>query len=171
MRLLTAFKGPAASEPSSATEFAAWVQPHLIPMARLAALAPAADRDDVIQNSLARAWFMRARYDPRRGTPAAWLLAITSDQARQANRRRPLSPLVGEVPARVNILDDRIDIEQAIARLPTRQRLAIDCYYFAGLSISETSAVMACSVGTVKSTLFDARERLRPLLEVSDDRR
>ena len=61
-----------------------------------------------------------------------------------------------------------IDVEFAVATLPPRQRLAIDCYYFVGLSVIETAAVMGCSEGTVKSTLSDARHRLRPLLEVRD---
>jgi RNA polymerase sigma-70 factor (ECF subfamily) len=44
--------------------------------------------------------------------------------------------------------------------------LAVDCFYFVGLTVSETAAVMGCSEGTVKSTLSDARARLRAALEV-----
>ena len=44
-----------------------------------------------------------------------------------------------------------------MTRLAPRQRLAIDCFYFVGLSLAETAAVMGCSEGTVKSTLSDAR--------------
>ena len=65
-------------------------------------------------------------------------------------------------------LDDRVDVEAAVARLAKRQRLAVDCLYFVGLSVAETAAVMGCSEGTVKSTLSDARKRLRLLLEVDD---
>ena len=61
----------------------------------------------------------------------------------------------------------RIDVERAVARLSRRQRTAIDCVYFVGLSIAETAAVMRCAEGTVKSTLADARARLRTLLEVA----
>jgi RNA polymerase sigma factor (sigma-70 family) len=60
-----------------------------------------------------------------------------------------------------------VDIERAVRTLPLRQKLAVDCYYFCGLSVAETAAVMRCSEGTVKSTLSDARARLRPALEVS----
>ena len=62
--------------------------------------------------------------------------------------------------------DDHVDIERAVQALPARQRLAVDCHYFAGLSVAETAAAMGCSEGTVKSTLSDARARLRPALEV-----
>jgi RNA polymerase sigma-70 factor (ECF subfamily) len=141
-------------------------------MARLAArLAPGDARDDTVQEALVRAWRKRGQYTADRGTPAAWLLAITADQARQLRRRRrPLAQLA-EFPGRVQSSDDRLDVEHAVASLPTRQRLAVDCFYFAGLSVAETAAVMRCSEGTVKSTLSDARHRLRPLLEVDDVRR
>lgn len=154
--------------PRSADEFADWVRPHLAAMARLASrLAPEADRDDIVQAAMIRAWQKRDRFDPRRGAPGAWLLAITADQARKLRTRRSWSGSPREISAPNSSADDRIDVENAIAGLPRRQRLAVDCYYFAGLSVDETAAVMGCSVGTVKSTLFDARQRLRPTLEVT----
>ena len=42
-------------------------------------------------------------------------------------------------------------------------------HYFVGLNVEETAAVMACSAGTVKSTLFDARTRLRTPVGDADD--
>ena len=51
-----------------------------------------------------------------------------------------------------------------------RLQAEFDCFYFVGLSVAETATVMRCSEGTVKSTLSDARRRLRPMLEVRDDR-
>jgi len=137
-------------------------------MARLAArLAPAADRDDVVQEALVRAWTKRRLYDPGRGTPAAWLLAITADQAGKARRRSAAAsrPTPVEPPPPASGSDP--DLARAVAALSARQRLAVDCFYYAGLTVAQTAAVMGCSEGTVKSTLSDARARLRPLLEVS----
>ena len=155
--------------PESTEAFADWVRPHLPTMARLAArLAPDADRDDVVQEAMVRAWRKRQQFDPERGSPSAWLLAITADQARHARRRRRPTLLLGELVSRVRSTEDRVDVEHAVAGLPTRQRLAVECFYFVGLSVVETAAVMRCSEGTVKSTLSDARHRLKPLLEVRD---
>lgn len=138
-------------------------------MSRLAArLAPNADRDDVVQEALVRAWRKRGQYDESRGTAGTWLLAITADQARRARRRQQPFALVAEITVPGRSSDDRVDVEAAVARLPKRQKLAVDCFYFVGLSVVETAAVMGCSDGTVKSTLSDARKRLRPLLEVDD---
>jgi RNA polymerase sigma factor (sigma-70 family) len=148
-------------------EFEAWVEPHLVRMANLAArLAPSVDRDDVVQAALARAWTKRTAYDPKRGAVSAWLLAITADQARQALRRHRSTSVLREIPSPYIDLDQRLDIEAAVVQLSPRQRLAVNCYYFAGLSVDETAAVMHCSDGTVKSTLADARTRLRELLGV-----
>ena len=169
MDIVTVVKDGMARAPDTADHFAEWVRPHLAAMARLAArLAPEGDRDDVVQEALTRAWNKRHLFDPGRGTPSAWLLAITADQARQARRRRPVAWLTGDAPGRLRSADEAVDVEFAVAKLPTRQRLAVDCFYFVGLSVAETAAVMGCSEGTVKSTLSDARSRLKPLLEIRE---
>jgi RNA polymerase sigma factor (sigma-70 family) len=146
-------------------EFADWVGPHVGAMARLAArLAPDADRDDVVQESLVRAWRRRSTYDDARGSAQTWLLAIVADQCRKARRRlRPVATHE-DLPVVDGSVD--VDLERGVAALPERQRLAVSLHYFVGLSVRECAEVMACSEGTVKSTLFDARTRLRAALEV-----
>ena len=169
MEVVTAISRGTTDAPATPEAFTDWVRPHLPAMARLAArLAPTGDRDDIVQEALTRAWQKRRQFDSSRGAPSAWLLAITADRARQARRRRPDAWLLAEVAGHVRSTDDRLDVEVAIARLPPRQRLAVDCFYFVGLSVADTAAVMRCSEGTVKSTLSDARTRLRPLLEVRE---
>ena len=159
----------ATTAPETPAAFAEWVRPEVERMARLAArLAPESERDDIVQEALVRAWQKRRQFDPSRGTAAAWLLAITADRARRARQRRRPSIGLGLLPGRVRSADERVDVEFAISRLSPRQRLAIDCFYFVGLSVAETAAVMRCAEGTVKSTLSDARQRLRPLLEVPE---
>lgn len=149
-----------------ADAFGGWVAPHLRAMGLLAARLTSLDeRDDVVQEALARAWSRRSTFDGRRGTPSAWLLAITADQARRTRTRRR-RPGIGVVPTDQAGHDP--DLEAALRKLTGRQRLAVDCIYFVGLSVAETAAVMGCAEGTVKSTLSDARQRLRPLLEVRD---
>lgn len=156
--------------------FAAWVGPSLATMNRLARrLAPHADADDIVQDALARGWAKRDQFDPERGTPTTWLLAIVADQAR-ASRRSRLRRLrvvddAAEVPDEPapNTEGVDVDLERAIAALAERQQLAVHLHYFVGMTVDETAAVMSCSTGTVKSTLFDARTRLRALLGDTDD--
>ncbi len=163
---------PRALDPAG---FAAWVGPSLVAMTRLARrLAPHADPDDIVQDALTRAWTKRAQYDPDRGTPTTWLLAIVADQARASRRTRVRWLRVvddhADVPdAGAPDAETDVDLERAIAALAERQQLAVHLHYFVGLNVEESAAVMSCSAGTVKSTLFDARTRLRALLGDSDD--
>jgi RNA polymerase sigma factor (sigma-70 family) len=155
--------------------FATWVGPSLVAMSRLARrLAPHADADDIVQDALTRAWAKRSQFDPARGTATTWLLAIVADQARSARRGRLRrlrvvddSADVPDKPASDVGVD--VDLERAISELAERQQLAVHLHYFVGLSVDETASVMACSAGTVKSTLYDARTRLRALLGDDDD--
>lgn len=172
--------GACDAVPADPAGFADWVGPHLAAMAALAArLVPAADRDDIVQESLVRAWVKRRQFDPGRGRPASWLLAITADQARKARaRHRPTVALVDgpedgrrvagndpPVPGPDQASPASLDLASALHRLTGRQRLAVDCVYYVGLTVAETAAVMGCAEGTVKSTLADARTRLRDLLK------
>ncbi len=167
----------ASAAATDAARFAAEVGPALLAMTRLAArLAPHADPDDIVQDAVVRAWTKWELFDPGRGTAMAWLLAITADQACAARRKRVRwlrvvddRSAVPERAAAAPDLERDLDIERALRKLPQRQRLAVDCHYFVGLSVDETAAVMACSAGTVKSTLHDARRRLRDLLGDGDD--
>lgn len=150
-----------------AREFAERIQPHAAILVRLAARVAGAERaEDVVQEALLRAWRHRGRYDSRRGPFVSWLLAIVANEARRAAKGRPVAAMrLGDAADAATASDARLDLEAAVRRLPARQQLAIDCYYFAGLSISETAGVMRCSEGTVKSTLADARARLRREVE------
>ena len=142
-------------------EFAEGVTPHAPAMRQLAArLVGRTDGEDVVQDSLIRAWRRRETFDSERGTPRSWLLAIVADQARHRRRRKP--PAFSEA---VDIsFEPDIDLERAIAHLADRQRLAVELHYFVGLGVKEAAQVMGCAEGTVKSTLADARARLREWL-------
>ncbi len=164
--------GSNADGPSTASvdaaQFADLVRPHLTSMTRLASrLGPRGAQDDVVQDALVRAWRKRSSYDPERGPFTNWLLAIVANEARRALSRRPL-PMRIEPNVPAPSADEQIDIEMAVRKLPARQKLAVDCFYFAGLSVAQTAAVMECSEGTVKSTLADARAKLRTLLRGSE---
>jgi RNA polymerase sigma factor (sigma-70 family) len=153
-----------------AYEFAAWVEPHLPAMARLAArFVPPGDRDDVVQEALLRAWRRWETYDARRGTPLAWLLAIVADRARRHQRRSASAHrALIDVPENVenDVTDDMrdLDLERALGSLSRRQRMAVNLYYFVDLDVGTTAQVMGCAPGTVTATLHHARERLRELL-------
>lgn len=151
-----------------ADAFRLWVRPHVAAMAGLAQRLADRDADDVVQEALIVAWRQRRQFDPARGSVRAWLLALTASSASRVwrtRRRHPLE-LVAD-PADVVSVDVRadVDLERAIEALSSRQRLAVNLFYYLDLPVSEVATVMGCSQGTVKSTLADARRRLQVHLE------
>lgn len=158
--------GDPASPVSAEQDFDAWVRPHWVAMSALARrLSGLPDWEDVLQESLSAAWRKRAQFDPHRGTPRNWLLAITADQAHK-NRRRPQAVALEGVEHATAGSDAalNLDLERVIALLAPRQRLAVTLRYFLGLPVADVATVMGCAEGTAKSTLADARGRIRALL-------
>jgi RNA polymerase sigma-70 factor (ECF subfamily) len=159
-----------AAHSADAEDFREWVAPHLVAMGRLAIrLTSIADGEDVVQEALVRAWRKRSQYDETRGSAQSWLLAIVADRARRhRTRMRPPGRELIDIPGPAPEVERRLDLDRAIADLPTRQRLAVELHYMVGLDVKACAAVMRCSEGTVKSTLHDARARLRGVLEEVD---
>ena len=66
-------------------------------------------------------------------------------------------------------------VQSAIRDLPEELREAIQLREIDGLSYEDISRIMDCPLGTVRSRIFRAREaiaeKLRPLLDLSGDRR
>jgi RNA polymerase sigma-70 factor (ECF subfamily) len=154
-----------ASTLSQRDAFGEFVRPHWDIMAALARrLAPRGDGDDVLQDALSAAWRKRGQYNEARGTARNWLLAIVADQAYKGRRRlRPVDELV-DIPATTRDTDIDVDLRAALRKLTERQRTAITLHYYLGVSVADVAEVLGCAAGTVKSTLSDARSRLRDLL-------
>jgi RNA polymerase sigma-70 factor (ECF subfamily) len=158
-----------ASAPTE--DFGAWVEPWLPDVWRFAvSLSSLDDADDLVQDSLARAWTKRATFDPSRGSARSWLLAIVADRARRRWMRRPKPVLPDAGPGEIAEPDvRRIDLRRAIAALPQRQRATVYLHYYLDLPVSEVAQVLGCAEGTVKSTLYDARRALARRLEDDDE--
>ncbi|MEA2435057.1 MAG: hypothetical protein QOG54_2514 [Actinomycetota bacterium] len=60
--------------------------------------------------------------------------------------------------------DTRRAVWDAVRKLPERQRASVVLRYFEDLPEAEIAEVLDCSVGTVKSQLFKARQKLGSVL-------
>jgi RNA polymerase sigma-70 factor (ECF subfamily) len=148
------------------SNFVVWLAPHIPSMTRLAQRLAGNDHwEDALQEAVADAWRQRLRFDAARGTARAWLLCITAGHCHRSWRKRLFATALPEPYAPTFDAEERIDMRRLLNRLSSRQRTAIDLYYYADLAISEVALLMGCSEGTVKSTLADARARLRDLIE------
>ena len=61
---------------------------------------------------------------------------------------------------------ERLDVADAIRRLPKRQQYAVTLYYIGDLSVAQIAHLMSISEGTVKAHLSQARTTLQRILEV-----
>jgi RNA polymerase sigma-70 factor (ECF subfamily) len=131
-------------------------------------MSTAQDAEEVVQDALVRAWTRRDTFDPKRGSPRVWLLAIVADQVRGRRRRRlPDLHLLtgGDLGSSPGPSPMRVDVRDVVDKLPPRQRMAVILFYYIDLPVAEVAEVMRCAPGSVKSALHDARTRLAQQLE------
>ena len=134
--------------------------------------------DDLIQETLMKAWSAFASFTE--GTSLrAWLFTImrNSFYSTHRKRRREVQDVDGMAAARLVSAPaqqghlDLADFRDALATLPPDQREALILIGASGFSYEEAAAICGCAVGTVKSRVNRARQRLMGILaiETSDD--
>lgn len=134
--------------------------------------------EDAAQEAFLAAW---RRLGSLRGQLRPWLLRIASNACLDEQRRRSRRPSgslelalesgVAEpadpAPAleAVHLQGEmRRELETALSRLPQEQRLALILCDVEGLDYAEIAAVAGVSLGTVKSRISRAREKMRGIL-------
>jgi RNA polymerase sigma-70 factor (ECF subfamily) len=137
-----------------------------------------AEADDLVQETYLRAFRFETRFQP--GTHLrAWLFQILRNTFLTFYRIREREAAVAEdgvpdwdVPMFHDAPDDtggvmevHTDLERALHRLPEEFRTVLLLAEVEGLPLEDVARVMSCPVGTVKSRIFRAKERLRTLLK------
>lgn len=128
--------------------------------------------EEVVQETLLRAWRNPAVLQQSDGPPRAWLFTVARriviDQWR-ARRSRP--EVVGADPPEIPIADGTDEAVQswlvieALRQLSTEHRsVLVECYYL-GNSVAEAARRLRVPEGTVKSRTHYALRSLRLILE------
>jgi RNA polymerase sigma-70 factor (ECF subfamily) len=130
------------------------------------------DAADMAQEVFLAAYQHLASYDPRRSAFATWLLTIARNKCYGAlKKRRPVAR--ADLPEEADLrTPDRQAAEEelsrqldaALAALPFEQQTAFVLAEIQGLSHEEIGHIEGVPVGTVKSRLSRAKEKLRSLL-------
>ena len=145
-----------------------------LPRLRRYARALVGDRaaaDDLVQDTLERAWSRLAQW--RAGSDLrAWLFSIMHNLRVDQLRRPGLSTVAIEdedclAPSRPT-QSDRLevgDLEAALGQLPEEQRAVLLLVALEDMSYEEIAGALAIPPGTVMSRLSRGRERLRQILD------
>jgi len=128
--------------------------------------------DDAVQETFARAWRSRRRFDPARGTLRTWLFTIERRVVIDLLERhaKVATEELDELtpPAEVDDLAAVLtgwQVEAALDRLDEAHRRVIDELYFNGRTAKEVARVLGVPEGTVRSRAFYALRTLRLLLD------
>jgi RNA polymerase sigma-70 factor (ECF subfamily) len=141
--------------------------------------------EDLVSETLVEAWKSLPRYD-QTCRLSTWLYAILLHRHRKSvrrARRRPISlawlplfeateldrqqaNLASPEPSPAETMaqnETGVRLRQCLERLPDKHRQVILLRFFEDASLPDMAAVLGCSVGTVKSRLHHALEKLRKM--------
>src|SRR6266851_3726323 len=132
--------------------------------------------EDLVQETMLRAWTHRDDLDIRHRSPQPWLITVARHVAVDAHRARRARPPEAELDENLEVGDchltsasvDEAGLRAAIATLPGAQRQAVTEVYYRDRSAAETARILQFPVGTVRSRIFYGLRALRRTLADHD---
>ena len=147
-------------------------------------LKDADDAEDVVEETFWQIWRTADRYQGGRSAGSTWIMMIARSRALdrlRARKRRDdwssspatvsrLQDGMGNAPAdqpgsRLERGDQQAQLVSALHALPPEQRTALELAYFEGLSHGEIAERTAQPLGTVKTRIRLAMQKLRQALD------
>ncbi|MFN3866984.1 MAG: sigma-70 family RNA polymerase sigma factor [Demequina sp.] len=130
--------------------------------------------EELVQAALVKTLVKRRRLDDHRaieGYVRATMRTIHIDGIRRDATWRRLVPKVAAQPSPEPSadVDEHDEITRVLAALPPRVRTAVALRFYDDLTVADIAVAMHLSDGTVKKYLADGRQRLAPVLGVSDE--
>ncbi len=126
--------------------------------------------EECAQDVMATVWHKAGQFDPTRASAATWIFTIARNR-RIDMLRRDRRPEPEDLPWGPDAEPDQLDVlalqqetdklAQAMNALPEKQRKMIESAYFGDLSHNEIADQTGLPLGTIKSRIRLALERLR----------
>ena len=131
-----------------------------------------ATAEEIVQDVMVSVWRRAAQFDPNKGRPVTWIYTIARNRRIDLIRRQPMPTTdpddLAFVPSDDEPLDDQIyrseyssKLHEAMAELPEEQLALLRMAFFKELSHSEIAAECELPIGTVKSRIRLAMQKLR----------
>jgi RNA polymerase sigma-70 factor (ECF subfamily) len=139
------------------------------------------EAEDVVEETFWQAWKKADSYEPSRGAVSTWLLTIgrrkALDRLRAKKRNREdtvygdfsfadLPSAAPDPSSEVEGAELRERIRTALSELPDEQREVLELGYFSGMSQSEIAEATGQPLGTVKTRMRLAMQKLREPLSM-----
>jgi RNA polymerase sigma-70 factor, ECF subfamily len=137
-----------------------------------------AQSEEVAQEALLEIWRTASRFDPARGSAAAWSLTIAHRRAvdrvrsevacsrREQRAARETADGSADVAETVVATMDRQRVRRCLDGLTGLQRESIKLAYYGGYSYPQVAALLGVALGTVKTRIRDGLIRMRDCMEV-----
>ncbi len=137
-----------------------------------------AQSEEIAQEVLLEIWRTASRFDPARGSAAAWALTIAHrravDRVRSENagsrREQQAAPdLSGADDDVAEVVAARLDqqrVRRCLGGLTDLQRESIQLAYYGGYTYPQVAQLLGVALGTVKTRIRDGMIRMRDCLEV-----
>jgi RNA polymerase sigma-70 factor, ECF subfamily len=137
-----------------------------------------AQSEEVAQEVLLEIWRTASRFDPDRGSAAAWALTIAHrravDRVRSENacaaREQKAAPALAEERDVAEVVAATLDhqrVRRCLDGLTELQRESINLAYYRGYSYPQVAQLLGVALGTVKTRIRDGLIRMRDCMEVT----
>jgi len=139
------------------------------------------EAEDVVEETFWQAWKKADSYEPSKGAVSTWLLTIGRRKALdrlRAKKRSGADTVPGDFDfadlpstapdpsAEAEGAELREHVRAALSELPNEQREVLELGYFSGLSQSEIAEATGQPLGTVKTRMRLAMQKLREPLSM-----
>jgi RNA polymerase sigma-70 factor, ECF subfamily len=136
--------------------------------------------EEVTQDVFVQIWNKAASYQPEQGKVTTWLASVTRHRAIDILRRKNVRPEghqvgwedgipdladKGAIEETVELVQRQGHIRQAVAHLPLEQQEALALAFFKGYTHQEIADATGEPLGTVKTRIRLAMQKLKQVLE------
>ena len=137
-----------------------------------------AQSEEVAQEVLLEIWRTASRFDPARGSAAAWALTIAHRRAvnrvrsenacsRREQKAAEPEPAEDDVAETVAATLEHQRVRRCMDGLTELQRESIKLAYYSGYSYPQVAQLLGVALGTVKTRIRDGLIRMRDCMEVT----
>jgi RNA polymerase sigma-70 factor (ECF subfamily) len=137
-----------------------------------------AQSEEVAQEVLLEIWRTASRFDPARGSGAAWALTIAHRRAvdrvrseiASSRREQKVAPDLAAADDVAEVVAATLDqqrVRRRLGGLTELQRESVKLAYYGGYTYPQVATLLGVALGTVKTRIRDGLIRMRDCLEVT----